>query len=673
MKKINYISALFILAFWAFTVNITAQNLYIEKLDESMTEEFNISEIDYIVFVDAIPEFVRVDAAPINGDWTGEYLVVYEGTSNTSNTNTYAFQSSGDPFTDAGGNSIPVTISDKKIALDGTTYSNRVIIDPITGGGWSIKSPIGYYLGNINGSGASANNLNPTKTFNAVTHKHMISIGPDEAGGTNARPGTYPDCAIIENAGGYFLRFNANGTNLRFAYWPAVPGTINMCPVALYKLQGMGAPFFSVDQTPQTVGWKLTSSTATINVSSNVAWTASVIGAGATITSGASGSGPGTVTVSFTENNTASTRTATVTISTTDPSITTNTFTVTVTQSATGTPDLLPERYVRMIVWAKPYASAPKPSSSDLSEQFPHWMLFQSVAAAANDGSWYNLDKDYYAEDVLDIIDDLKPTCLDRFVTGTGNQSPTMLVPTKQGNPTMTYEQFLQAAINAAAPGCYIVPKLDLVWLAEAKNKPGGALDDETVFWRSARSLYNLNVTPAIRTVCLDCWNNFVTNFPTDQERTAVIQKLKDIGYTEFHVNFTGATGTNNTLVDVAKWNIQANNNWSVNTTALNNFKSWPNIKKYLLYIDYPGAMDKFLTDLTPMPHTPPYGFADQQADILISNIVNRQKSLGFTYVFPFFQNGYDPKTFKTNPTGKYGGKTMYEIQKELLKYGELQ
>jgi hypothetical protein len=299
-------------------------------------------------------------------------------------------------------------------------------------------------------------------------------------------------------------------------------------------------------------------------------------------------------------------------------------------------------------------------------------MPFISVAATSNDGSWYNLAKDYYAEDIIERIADLQPTCLERFITGTGNRGPGFPVPTRPGNPTMTYEQFLQKSMDAGAPGCYIVPKLDLTWLGDVRKRGEDWMNDETVFWRSARTLYNLNISPAIRTVCLDCWNNFVTNFPTDAERTAILRKLLDIGYTELQLNYTGATGTNNTLISVAKWNIQASD-WTINTTALNNFKKWTNIKEYLLYIDYPGAMDKFLTQFTDNPHTPPYGYADRQADTLISNIVNRQQELGFLYVYPFFQNGYDPITFKTDPNGKYKGKTMYEIQKELLWYGKVQ
>ena len=324
------------------------------------------------------------------------------------------------------------------------------------------------------------------------------------------------------------------------------------------------------------------------------------------------------------------------------------------------------ERYVRMIVWAQ--------ASGD------HWMLRHSFYETANDRSFFNIGRDiYYAEDVIDIIEDLQPTCLERFITGQGNDGPGMKVPTRPGNPEMTFEEFLQKSMDAGAPGCHIVPKLDLTWLGNVKARGDDPMNDETTFWRSARTFYNLDINPPIRTVCLDCWNNFRTNFTTDAERTSILQKLKEIGYTELQLNYTGANGVNNTLIDVAKWNIQTSN-WTVNTSALNTFKTWSNLKKYLLYIDYPGAMRSFVEAHTEREgrsvmgakETPICGTADQMADVLISNIVNREEELGFSFVYPFFQTGYDPSTFITRPEGKYKGKTMYQIQKELLWYGKL-
>jgi len=348
-------SALFILVFGAFTMNITAQTLYIEKKDASV-KEFNVSDIDYISFPVVLPEFVRVDADPADGNWTGKYLIVYEAQAGTGN-NTYQSKTvltfnggiAGAPV-DAAGNIIvlspntpgtpedlalltggtvtktatEVTVSGGQIKWSADLQAAVVTIAPVEGGGWSIQTGGGYYLGGGGGTGS----LSANETF-AANHVHAISIG--DANSDVTPTVTLHGCAIIKSStvgANNTMRVNANTG--RFGYWPAA----NMSPVALYKLKTEEVePFFSVDQTPKSVGWE-GNSTAEISVIGNVAWTASVVGEGASITSGDSGTGAGTVTVSFSENTSTSPRPATVTISTDDAGITTQkSFDVTITQN----------------------------------------------------------------------------------------------------------------------------------------------------------------------------------------------------------------------------------------------------------------------------------------------------------------------------------------------------
>ena len=104
-------------------------------------------------------------------------------------------------------------------------------------------------------------------------------------------------------------------------------------------------------------------------------------------------------------------------------------------------------------------------------------------------------------------------------------------------------------------------------------------------------------------------------------------------------------------------------------------------MKEYQLYIDYPGRMDSFIEagtalprtkiDTPPEPGTSHYGYADGMADHYRA-IYESSKTLGYIFVFPFFQNGFDPNAFRTNPNGKYKGKILYDIQKELLLYGKV-
>ena len=81
-----------------------------------------------------------------------------------------------------------------------------------------------------------------------------------------------------------------------------------------------------------------TDESATINVQSNVAWTASCETEGFTVADPASGNGNGTVTVEFAANTDSNPRTATVTISATEADV--EPVTVTITQAAAGASEL---------------------------------------------------------------------------------------------------------------------------------------------------------------------------------------------------------------------------------------------------------------------------------------------------------------------------------------------
>ena len=306
MKKINCISVLFVLAFWAFMMNnITAQTpqLQIVKKGAAATETFALTDVDYIDF--AAAEFVKVSVAPADGNWDGVYLIVHEATEK-------AFDGSLETAIDVAGNWFGVIIDDGKIAADETTIPRIVTITKITIDGYSIKTASGFYIGNA----GTTQPFNAAEIFNPAIHINTVSL---------ADP--------IVSMGGNKMRFNptpSTGEEGRFAFFGGTQEA-----VTLYKLQGttMGEPFFfAVDQTPQSVD-AAANSTATISVVGNVAWNASVTaGSGyASIASGASGTGPGTVTVSFDENTSTSSRQATVTISTT-ADVATKNLNVTVTQ-----------------------------------------------------------------------------------------------------------------------------------------------------------------------------------------------------------------------------------------------------------------------------------------------------------------------------------------------------
>ncbi len=285
-----------------------------------------------------------------------------------------------------------------------------------------------------------------------------------------------------------------------------------------------------------------------------------------------------------------------------------------------GSGSLAQDRQIRIIALASPFSK-------------DHWMASKS----------HGLEKDYTAQDILEMISELKPNCLERFITG--YHDPAAPVPVRQGYPPMTVLEFLDAAILAGADDCHIVPKLNLRWL-------GGS---GKYFWESAQALYDMPLVRPIRNINLDVWDYYCSDIhPDPRQRDEMFARLRSIGYEQIGVNMTGSK-KNNPQIDYADFNIKKDV-WQVSREAVDKIRSFANIKRVYLYIDYPGTMDAFRAN------TP-----DRQADIYCNTIYPNQAKMGYTFVYPIIQDSWDANASVTDPAGPYKGKTMYEITKELL------
>lgn len=619
-------------------------------------------------------EYVRVDETP--DDWSGEYLLVYEaqaaGANTYGGTTVLQFDGSADPPKDAAGNVVvlspetpgsaedlaeitggeiaradgEVAVSGGRIEADETNDMCRLIIAAVEGGGYSIRTTSGYYLGGGGGSGE----LSASRTVVPSTHVHTITIGDSDSNVSGNADVVFRNCALIVSgaASNNALRVNA-GTG-RFGYWGLITasGLWGQHPVALYK-RNLPAPVsqesFSVTTTAMTIGAK--AGNANIQVTGNVAWSAAITsGTGATISSGGSGTGNGTVTAAFTENESDSPRTVKITVST-DAAVAVKSFEVTVTQRAAGTdPVSLHPRYVRIVALGDPGPSGDWKGT---------WMLSRERRP--------EFVRDYYAEDVLEWIEDLKPHCLERFISGYQGST---LIPTRDGG-AMSVTEFLNKAILAGGEGCHICPKLDLTWL---RGAPG--TNNYRNFWEGAQKLYDMELVTPIRSISLDCWNNYKENLEEQGLTTAAQQapvmqemfdKLRAIGFEEIGVNLTGANswGPSANVLDFVNFNINTTE-WTPNlSTGIKNNSA---IRKtsgkhdtYLLYIDYPGPYERFVEGLTP----------DQMADVYTKNIWPQQAVQGFVFVYSLSNAGWDPFAHVTSTEGSYGGKNMYDITKECL------
>lgn len=272
-----------------------------------------------------------------------------------------------------------------------------------------------------------------------------------------------------------------------------------------------------------------------------------------------------------------------------------------------------------------------------------------ALANPLGGGEWMptmkrKLQKDYTAQDIIEMIEDLKPTCLERFITGW--QDPDRLVPVREGCPPMTVLEFLNAAIMAGGEGCHIIPKLNLQWL----KSPRGA----ELFWKSAEELYRLPLVNPVRNINLDVWDHYC-EATTPEERDAMFRRLREIGYEQIGVNMTGLYRVNHPEIDYADFNINKNT-WEVNAQAVRTLRSYPNIRRLYMYIDYPGPMDAF------RQNTP-----DRMAQVYCENIFPYQDMMDFTFVYAVIQDSWNAVECVTDENGPYKGKTMYDITKELL------
>ena len=118
----------------------------------------------------------------------------------------------------------------------------------------------------------------------------------------------------------------------------------------------------------------------------------------------------------------------------------------------------------------------------------------------------------------------------------------------------------------------------------------------------------------------------------------------------------TGHVNDNDPEIDYVVFTLKKDV-WQPNETALARVKTWTNIKRIFMYIDYPEPFTGFFTDNTP----------DFQADVYYNNIFPKQKTLGFAYAWPILQGAWDSTAYKTKEDGPYKGKTIYEIFKDLM------
>ncbi len=146
-------------------------------------------------------DYVKVTSEP--SDWSGEYLIVYEG-------GNVAFNG-GLTSLDAVSNTIPVSISSNTIVANATTDAARFTLAAMSGG-YSIKSASGYYIGQTSNANGMATNAS-TRYANTIAYNNG-------------------DVGIVSS--GAYLRYNSLSGQTRFRYYKSSSYTSQKA-IQLYK------------------------------------------------------------------------------------------------------------------------------------------------------------------------------------------------------------------------------------------------------------------------------------------------------------------------------------------------------------------------------------------------------------------------------------------------------
>lgn len=243
---------------------------------------------------------------------------------------------------------------------------------------------------------------------------------------------------------------------------------------------------------------------------------------------------------------------------------------------------------------------------------------------------------DYNAQDILRMIEALKPDVLNRFIAG--RPEPEKEIPVAPGSPPMNYLQFINAALKAGSPDCMLTPKVHLNRVYRDEYR-----------MQAARELLDLPLTRRMTALDLDCY------FESDDEadRRKMLQEFKDMGWADLGFN----PGIIRPTYGFGSYGMPclSKKTWEVTEEQIAKWKA-EGYQTLLLHIDYPPAITEFA-------QLPP----DRQAGI-IRAIRPLQRKLGFRFIYPVLYAGYDANKFVTSPDGPDKGATIFEVIRRMIE-----
>ena len=260
------------------------------------------------------------------------------------------------------------------------------------------------------------------------------------------------------------------------------------------------------------------------------------------------------------------------------------------------------------------------------------------------------------ATDVLRIINDTKPSILERYFSGRANLS--LPVPVSSDEAPMTVGEFLNASAALGAPGCSIMPRLSLYeWL-----------DKQDTLLETAKQLRALNLHPRMTVLGLDNWGNFASDPRVNKSVvTKLFGALHAMGWETLSINTVGGLHQGAySLASMADFGtvtsstppgaVGAVPNW----VQLDQLRADPSIATALLYIDFAPQMHSFMNGSTP----------DEMAAAIVDSLADneQQRRRNYSFVYPVVQSFWDSTALYTERGGRFAGRSVYNVMCENMK-----
>jgi len=247
----------------------------------------------------------------------------------------------------------------------------------------------------------------------------------------------------------------------------------------------------------------------------------------------------------------------------------------------------------------------------------------------------------YTAQQALQMLNDFKPTLLDRYVSGAVDQNA--LVPVCSGCAQMTVRQFLQKVENISST--HIIARMSL-----------NEYDAGTMFTTSA-TLLKIQINPPIRILSLDDYGGFAMNHSLTQI-AAMITKLRSQGWSLIEMGGCGANTILNGWTNFAGV-CDRYPSWAVNPGSISKWKTLPSVKEIMSTMDFPKNIPWLMNGT----------YKSNQIAAIFANEAANQSKMGYIMCYFVIQGGWDSNKIKVT-TGPYAGLTIFqEMMKLINKY----